>query len=282
MQKTITYLFPDAARASNLKVFQDRTNQIKAFYFTKDNLKDIEKMDSSSNYAIYFLFDNSDEGTLKVYVGQSMNGVGRISEHVRKKDFWTYCILFVTDNNSFDKLAIDYMEYEFIKKLKKSSCVLMNKELRANEPNVSIYDKPNLLAYIDQIEFLLNAEGVVMDVSKAESSSVDYYCPNSHKYKAQLFIRDGKFVLAKGSIIKRPVESSKNWKSDRFYLKYTELVNDYIRDGKVEEKDGNLVLAVNIAFNSPSQAGSLVSGLATNGWQFFKNLNELRVMDEEV
>mgnify|MGYP001312315440 CR=1 FL=1 len=282
MQRTITYLYPDAARASNLKIFQDRTNQIKAFYFTKDNLKDIEKMDSSSNYAIYFLFDNSEEGANRVYVGQSMNGIGRIYDHVRNKDFWTYCILFVTDNNSFDKLAIDYMEYEFIKKLKKSSYILMNKDLRTTEPNVSIYDKPNLLAYIDQIEFLLNAEGVVLDVLKAENSSTEYYYPKSSKYNAKLFIKDGKFVLAKDSCIKRPVESSKNWKSDRFYIKNNSLVDDYINDGKVEEKDGSLILTVNIAFDTPSQAASLITGLATNGWQFFKNLNELRVLDEEV
>lgn len=282
MQKTITYLYPDATKASNLKIFQDRTNQIKAFYFTKDSLKDIEKMESSSNYAIYFLFDNSDEGSNRVYVGQSMNGIGRISDHVRNKDFWTYCILFVTDNNSFDKLAIDYMEYEFIKKLKKSSYILMNKDLRTTEPNVSIYDKPNLLSYIDQIEFLLSAEGVVMDVLKTDNGSIDYYYPKSNKYKAKLFIKDGKFVLAKGSIVKRPVESSKNWKSDRFYNKNNSIIDDYINDGKVEENNGDIVLTVNISYKSPSQPASLITGLSTNGWRFFKNLDKLRVMDDEV
>jgi hypothetical protein len=50
-------------------------------------------------------------------------------------------ILFVTDNNSFDKLSIDYLEYDFIQKFKASSCVLLNKDLR---PNVSVYDFPNV------------------------------------------------------------------------------------------------------------------------------------------
>ena len=54
VQKTITYLYPDSEKASNFKIFQDRTNQIKAFYFTKENIKEIEKMDSSFNYAVYF------------------------------------------------------------------------------------------------------------------------------------------------------------------------------------------------------------------------------------
>ncbi len=281
MQKTITYLYPEATRASSLKVFQDRTNQIKAFYFTKDSLKDVEKMESSTNYAIYFLFDNSDEGENRVYIGQSMNGVGRISDHVRKKDFWTYCILFVTDNNSFDKLAIDYMEYDFIKKLKKSSYILMNKDLRTTEPIVSIYDKPYLLSFIDQIEFLLNAEGVVLDTFKVDNM-IDYYYPKSSKFKAKLFVKDGKFVLEKGSVLKRPVESSKNWKSDRFYNKNNLIIDNYLRDGKVEEVDGQIVLTVNMPYDSPSKPASLITGLATNGWKFFRNLNELRKMDEEV
>jgi len=32
MQKVVTYLYPDVKKASSLKVFQDRTNQIRAFY----------------------------------------------------------------------------------------------------------------------------------------------------------------------------------------------------------------------------------------------------------
>lgn len=281
MQKTITYLYPEATRASSLKIFQDRTNQIKAFYFTKDSLKDVEKMESSTNYAIYFLFDNSDEGENRVYIGQSMNGIGRISDHVRKKDFWTYCILFVTDNNSFDKLAIDYMEYEFIKKLKKSSYILMNKDLRTTEPIVSIYDKPNLLSFIDQIEFLLSAEGVVLNALRIDNM-IDYYYPKTSKYKAKLFVKDGKFVLEKGSQLRRPVESSKNWKSDRFYKKNNLIIDDYLFDGKAIEVNGSITLTVNMIYDNPSKPASLVSGLAKNGWRFFKNLDQLKSTEEEA
>lgn len=63
-----------------------------------------------------------------VYIGQSINGAKRIEEHVKGKDFWSYAIMFVTDNNSFDKLSIDYLEYEFIQRFKKSSYVLTNRD----------------------------------------------------------------------------------------------------------------------------------------------------------
>ena len=279
MQKTITYLYPDVSKAANLKVFQDRTNQIKAFYFTKENIKDLERMESVFNYAVYFLFDSSDADSKKVYIGQSMNGITRIYDHVRNKDFWTYCLLFVTDNNSFDKLSIDYMEHAFIKKLKKSSFMLMNKDLRTNEPNISIYDRPNLDAYIEQIEFLLNAEGVSLQEVSPNGVGVTYYEPTSKKYKAKLFVKDGKFILVEGSVIRRPTELAKNWKVN-LYERNNSVINGYLDDGKVEEVNGEIVLLMNIEYNSPSMPATLLSGRSENGWLFFKGLNELRSLNE--
>lgn len=280
MQRTVTYLYPDANKASHLKVFQDRTNQIKAFYFTKENIKEIEKMPTAQNYAVYFLFDNSEEGANKVYVGQSMNGIIRIFEHARGKDFWTFCIMFVTDNDSFDKLSIDFIEYEFIKEFKKSSYVLMNKDLRPNEPNISIYDKPNLLAYIEQIKFLLNAEGIAIDEDNINAKAEQYYYPKNRDYKAKVFIRDGKFVLAKGSELRRPIESSKSWKN-KHYARNNSVIEDYFNDGKVKVIDGRIIAQRNLSFNSPSSVANLISGSACNGWTFFENLNDLRTIGDE-
>lgn len=282
MQKTVTYLYPDASRASHLKVFQDRTNQIKSFYFTKDNLKEIEKLDTSSNYAVYFLFDNSDTDQSKVYVGQSVNGIYRINEHVKNKDFWSFCIMFVTDNNSFDKLAIDFMEYAFINKLRKSSYVLMNKDMRVNAPIVSIYDKPNLLAFMEQIEFLLSAEGITIDEPLEPEGEEKYYYPKSKEYKdkAKIIVKDGFFILLKGSIIRRPDELSKAWKSDRHYLRYNKIIDEYVSDEKVVKTNEGYELTVNLSFASPTMPAGLITGSSRNGWSFFTGLNELRKIDE--
>jgi hypothetical protein len=274
MQRSITYLYPDENNAANLKMYQERTNQIKGFYFTRESYKYIEGLDSSENYAIYFLFNDSEDENM-VYIGQSVNGVKRINSHNRKKDFWTYGIMFVTDNNSFDKLSIDYMEYEFISKFKKSSFVLTNRDLRTNKPNVSIYDLPNLNAYIKQIEFLLSAEGIDIDIAEEGDAKRDYYYAKG-KFNAKLFIKEGKFVLVKGSELRRPPESAKEWKNNRHYTKYNEMIDNYLEDGKVKEENGKLVTQVNLVYKSPSRPANLVTGLAKNGWKFFKGLNELR------
>lgn len=210
-----------------------------------------------------------------------MYGVKRIFEHINKKDFWSYCILFATDNNSFDKLTIDYMEYEFIKRFKKSSFTLMNKDPRTNEPNVSMYDKPNILSYIKQIEFLLSAEGISLEESPTTKINEKFNYPKNKNFRATIFVKDGKFVLAKGSELHRPVETSAQWKTGNFFTRYNDVIDSYIEDGKVIEESGILKTTLDMSFNSPSHVAELISGQSTNGWLFFEGLNELRTMDHK-
>lgn len=274
MQKTITYLYPDEKNASNLKMYQDRTNQIKAFYFTRESYKKVYELPCSLNYAIYFLFNDSEDESV-VYIGQSVNGIQRIEEHVRRKDFWTYGILFVTDNNSFDKLSIDYLEYEFIQRFKKSSYVLTNKDLRLNKPNISVYDIPNIEAFITQIKFLLSAEGIDIDEQQDRNELIKYYYPPT-KHNAKLFVKDGKFILVAGSEIKRPLESTKDWKDKNHYKRGNSIIDSYIENEKVKELNGKLITQVNLAFKAPSAPANLITGLSENGWKFFKELEEIR------
>lgn len=278
MERAVTYLYPNTEKAGNLKVFQDRTNQIKAFYFTRDHVREVEQLESATNYAVYFLFDESNDGEMTtVYVGQSKNGASRIDNHRYNKQFWSFCLMFVTDNNSFDTLTIDYMEYYYINKLKMSSQFLLeNKELRVKEPIVSIYDKPIILSYIDQIDFLLRAEGV--DFSEESRSRIDeIYRPKSNKYSAELFVKDGKFILATNSSIVDPIKSAKNWSDGgRFYNRYTAMITRLLSEGKIVPYDSGYRAVVNLSFNSPSMAASLITGRSENGWLFFKGLDDLR------
>jgi hypothetical protein len=280
MKKTVTYLYPNEYEASNLKMFQDTTSQIRGYYFTKDNTKAIEDFPSSKNYAVYFLFDDSLEDESLVYIGQSVNGIDRINEHTRTKKFWSYCIMFVTDNNSFDKLTIDYLEYKFIEKFKKSSFSLINKDMREKKPNISVFDEARLHSFIDQIEFLLKAEGINIDVKKDDSIDIKYYYP-SKTFNAKLFVQDGRFILEKGSLIRRPNETSKEWK-DNFYERYNAIIDKYLSEGKANAQNGTIVTLVNLEFKRPSKPAELVSGTSQNGWVFFRELNELRQSDNIV
>lgn len=76
-------IFSEADNASNLRIIQDQTSQIRGFYFTISQLSKIEKMDLANNCGIYFLFSELEESS--VYSGQLINGITRIKTYLREK-----------------------------------------------------------------------------------------------------------------------------------------------------------------------------------------------------
>lgn len=280
MARAITYYYPDETAPSSLKVFQDRSSQIRGFFFTRDRLEDMAKVENAGNYAIYFLLGNDDDEhpIPTIYVGQSKNGAGRIIDHKYKKSFWSHCIMFVSDNNAFDTNAIDYMEYYFIQKVVSAGVyVVENKDERKKKPNVSIYDQPAYDQYIAQIEFLLQVEGVRLALP-AKKITGKYYKLKGKGPSAQAYFQDGLFYLDVGSII-RPVSGKSQTKElSNVLLNREKRIQLLLSEGKIApcEDDGYYKVLYPLSFRSPSMMAVFVLGYNANGWKTFDGIKELR------
>lgn len=282
--KNLSFYFPDSDNASGLKIFKEIGTALTGFYFKRSYLPNVLKEENSSNYAIYFLFDDSDNDPI-VYIGQSTNGSIRIKDHVKKKEFWSFCIMVVSDNNSFDKSAIDYLEYHFIHKFKNTVYKLENIDNRNTQPLVNVFQKSTYDNYCNQIEFMLEANGIDF-LEKKNSKEKDFqFFEASKGIKSKLYVKDDVFFLTKDSIISMPIESSKEWNDDgRFYKSHFYRFNELIIDGKaktIESNPSKAILLEDIPFKSPSAAAEITSGYAENGWLFWKGLNEIRKIDSE-
>lgn len=280
MARTITYYYPDETAPSSLKVFQDRSSQIRGFYFTRDRLEDIAKEENASNYAIYFLMGNSDDEhhTATIYIGQSKNGAGRINDHKQKKSFWSHCIMFVSDNNAFDTNVIDYMEYYFIQKvLEAGTYSVENKDERKRRPNVSIYDQPTYNLYIAQIEFLLQVEGVQL-TPPTKKALLKYYPLRATGPVAQAYFQDGLFYLEKGSIIRPAVAKSQLKQVKASMARREEQIKSLLGGGKIRsaEEEGFYEVMYPLSFKTPSAMALFVLGRNANGWTEFVGIDELR------
>lgn len=279
MARAITYYYPDETAPSSLKVFQDRSSQIRGFFFTRDRLEDIAKEQNAGNYAIYFLLGNYEEHAIPtIYVGQSKNGAGRITDHKHKKSFWSHCIMFVSDNNAFDTNAIDYMEYYFIQKVVSAGVyVVENKDERKKKPNVSIYDQPAYDQYVAQIEFLLQVEGVRLALPSKKITG-KYYKLKGKGPSAQAYFQDGLFYLDVGSII-RPVSGKSQPKElPNVLLNREKRIQLLLSEGKIApcEDDGYYKVLYPLSFRSPSMMAVFVLGYNANGWKTFDGIKELR------
>lgn len=304
LSKTITYYYPDGENPSAVKIFQDRSSQVRGFRFKRKYLNLVQKEEHSDGYGIYFLLGENlgIKEKREIYVGQSKLGVQRILNHSRNKDFWVDCIMFVSDNNIFDTNAIDYMEYYFINLIKNSpQYVLNNVEQRNKEPNLNYLDKMVYETYLTQIEFLLKAEGIYLNSkqnenvlqrvskvlqSKPETTSNEHkenyassklYFAKNEKYNASIRYENGLFILTKGSIINKPRKEMLNWSDDgKLYRRIVKEQSEYEEKGLLKDIGDKYKVLEEIPFKSPSRAGVFVSGTSVNGWEFFKDIKELR------
>lgn len=273
--KAVTYLY-DKSNPDGLAVFQDITKQIRGFSFKQSQFNNIRKQKHADNAGIYFLF-GEDEDIKKVYIGQSINGVSRIEKHIREKLWWQRCLLFITDNASFSKTTIDYLEYHFIRFFDKSDYVLINKDLRTNKPNINDFEEPALLEIASQIEFLLACQGIYKQEYKIQNKVRKYKARAD--YPANLYIKDGKFIVTQGSKIKVPDKTLIGWAQDPdCYNKRLTILSELLQSKKIKISGENeYELLVDLPFNSPSGAAKLVKGLsAINGWYFWQGLQEER------
>lgn len=278
--KSVMIYFPEAKNASNLRIIQDPTSQIRGFFFTKSQFSKIEKMDHANNSGIYFLFSELDEPS--VYIGQSVNGIYRIKTHIREKEFWKYGILFVTDNNSFDRLSIDFLEHHFIQEFSKTEYILENRDLRSTKPIMSIFQEATLNSFANHLEFLLEALGISLQTTNESIETIIHYFAAPAGINARLCLKDGKYKLAANSIITKPAESSRDWSDDgKFYSRYTNHFHKLVASGSAELiNNQEAKLLKDVEFTSPSTPAALCSGHSKNGWKFWVGLKELREKEE--
>lgn len=275
--KTVMLYFLDKSHPNSLRIVQDPTSQIRGIYFTKSQLKKVASLSHANHHAVYFLFSNDDSS---VYIGKSINGIERLRDHLREKEFWQFAILFVTDNNSFDVLSIDYLEHYFIHAFSNTQYRLENKDLRVAKPNVTIFNEATLESFAAHIQFLLEAIGISFKALEASSGDIEHndLFHAKEPFKASILLVDGKFVLQAGSIIKMPVEKTLEWMDKgAFHRKYVGKFEQLIEMEKaLRINDTTAKLLEHIEFNKPSMPAELCSGSAQNGWLFWKGLNERR------
>ena len=62
-------------------------------------LSEAKKLTGINCPGIYYLISETDDNKIaQIYVGQTRNGVSRLDDHNRSKDFWNKAIMFLADN----------------------------------------------------------------------------------------------------------------------------------------------------------------------------------------
>ena len=220
---------------------------------------------------IYYLINENDDNKIaQIYVGQTRNGILRLDDHNRSKDFWNKAIMTLADYKTFSLDMISGLEKFAIIKAQESKRYKVENTV-VPKYEIDEYDMASVEEIYDEIQFIMGTQGYKMDNVKSSTSS-DIFHTTRNGISA-LGIYDGeKFQVLEGSQINinKPVHLAR----------YNKQRAELLASGEISQVDGKYFLNITIEFNTPSGASDFVLGGSTNGWVEWKNsegktLNEI-------
>ena len=234
-------------------------------------LSEAKKITGITRQGIYYLINENEENKIaQIYIGQTQNGVSRLDDHNRSKDFWNKAIMFLADSKTFSLDMISGLEkYAIIKAHEAKRYKVEN----AVQPKYEIdeYALPLIEEVYEEIQFIMATQGYKMDNAKQTLNEANILHTTRKGIKA-FGIYDGeKFEVLDGS----EVDFSKTVYHDKYNLQRQELLSK----GEISLVGNKHILNVTLEFKSPSGASDFILGGSTNGWVEWKT-TEGKTLDE--
>lgn len=234
-------------------------------------LSEAKKLTGIHRPGIYYLIGETDDNKIaQIYVGQTRNGVGRLDDHNRSKDFWNKAIMFLADNKTFSLDMISGLEAFAIGKAIEAKRYEVENTVNPKY-EIDEYDLPLIEEVYEEIKFIMATQGYKMENSKTTLNEANMLHTTRNGTQA-LGVYDGeKFEVLEGS----EIDMSRKCHSD----KMEKLRQTAIQNGNIVCSHGKHILNVSVPFTSPSSAAMFVLGGSTNGWTEWKN-KDGKTLDE--
>ena len=234
-------------------------------------LSEAKKLSGINRPGIYYLISENDDNKIaQIYVGQTRNGVSRLDDHNRSKNFWNKAIMFLADNKTFSLDMISGLEAFAISKAHESN---RYKVENAVNPKYEIdeYDLPLIEEVYEEIKFIMATQGYKMENAKSTLNETNVLHTTRNGITA-FGVYDGEcFEVLEGSEIylAKPVTIEK----------YNVQRKELLDNGNIVYIDNKYILKTTLTFNSPSGASDFVIGGSTNGWTEWKD-KDGKTLDE--
>ena len=219
--------------------------------------------------AVYLLFgDEDDSGRPVVYIGETEDAYTRLKDHEDKKDYWSEAIVFVSQDDHFNKAHVKYLEgrlYDIA--IQVDRYTVMNTQ-KPTSAAIAIDEQAEMEDFIDNITVLTFGMGhkVFEPLIKKDMGSDDltkkqvfYIKTKNGSVNAKMIRTVEGYVVLKGSKIRESdTKSTPSWaKKKRKQL---------ISEGTIK----NGVFLRNELFSSSSGASDVVTGNSTSGKKMWK------------
>ena len=164
-------------------------------------LSEAKKLTGINRPGIYYLISETDDNKIaQIYVGQTRNGVSRLDDHNRSKDFWNKAIMFLADNKTFSLDMISGLEAFAIGKAIEAKRYKVENTVNPKY-EIDEYDLPLIEEVYEEIKFIMATQGYKMENSKTTLNEANTLHTTRNGVQA-LGVYDGeKFEVLEGSEI---------------------------------------------------------------------------------
>ena len=240
-------------------------------------LAEAKKINDINRPGIYYLINENDENKIaQIYIGQTRNGVVRLTDHDRNKDFWQKAIMFLADSKTFTLDMISGLEEYAIVKAHEAKRYKVENTVKPKY-EIDDYDLPLIEEVYEEIQFVMATQGYKMDNAKTNRNQEEIFHTTRNGVTAF-----GRFSGDKFEVIE---DSQIDFSKQTHFEKYNILRNKLLQSGDIVLHGDKYILKRTLEFNSPSGAGCFILGYNVNGWTAWKNkdgktLNEIYRKDK--
>ena len=234
-------------------------------------LSEAKKITGINRPGIYYLISEKDDNKIaQIYIGQTRNGVARLDDHNRTKDFWDKAIMFLADNKTFSLDMISGLEAYAINQAHEAKRYRVENSVNPKY-EIDEYDLPLIEEVYEEIKFIMATQGYNMENSRSGLNEENKLYTTRNGIEAFGFYCNEKFEVLEGSQIDM---------TRKCYSKKLETQRQTaISNGDIIFVDGKYKSTISFPFTSPSSAGEFVLGGSINGWVEWKN-KDGKTLDE--
>ena len=235
-------------------------------------LAEAKKISNTNRPGIYYLISENDNNKIaQLYVGQTRNGIIRLDDHNRLKDFWNKAIMFLADSKTFTLDMISGLEAYAINKATDAKRYKVENTVNPKY-EIDEYDLPLIEEVYEEIQFIMATQGYKMESSENSINEANTLHTTRNGVKAFGAYDGDHFEVLEGS----QIDFSRRVKLEKYNAQREKLFND---GDIIADKNGVYILKVSLEFNTPSGASDFVLGGSTNGWIEWKSREE-KTLDE--
>ena len=258
---------PDGIRS-----IRRNTSLLTTYVIPRTLLSEAKKISGMERPGIYYLINENDENKIvQIYVGQTRNGVVRLDDHNRSKDFWNKAIMFLSENKIFTLDMLSGLEEYAIIKAHEAKRYKVENTVKPKY-EIDEYDLPSIEEVYDEIQFVMATLGYKMNDAAQTQGDVEKFHTTRNGVTAYGIYSGERFEVLEGSEIDMAKKNSERQQIQK-------QRQNALENGEIVEINGKFILKVSVSFTSPSTAASFVLGHSANGWTEWKN-KDGKTLDE--